>query len=50
MVADKDPNINDPTATKVYLGHFPSGMSLKQALHFTQMVLAEKFQRYDYET
>ena len=48
VAADSDPDINDVTATKVFFGHFPSGSSLKCAEHFTQLALAQNFQRFDY--
>ena len=35
FLADSDPDINSPIASKVFFGHFPSGSSLKEAEHFT---------------
>jgi pimeloyl-ACP methyl ester carboxylesterase len=36
------------TRLPVYLSHFPSGTSVKNMVHFAQMVVNGKFQMYDY--
>ena len=40
LVADTNPELNDDVATKVYFAHYPSGSSLKQLEHFTQLARA----------
>ena len=48
MLSDDDPAKISSEAFKNYLGHFPAGTSFMCADHFRQMMLAERFQRYDH--
>jgi len=48
LITDEDPSVNDPDRTPVYLGHFPSGTSLRSLDHYGQILNAKKFQRMDY--
>jgi lysosomal acid lipase/cholesteryl ester hydrolase len=45
---DKDPNLCSEKARDTFLGHFPSGISFRSALHFRQILLSKQFQKYDY--
>ena len=40
---------NNPDALSVYLNHSPSGCSLKNLIHFIQIIKAKKFVHYDYK-
>lgn len=48
LLTDEDPTLNDAGRTPVYLGHFPSGTSLRSLDHYGQILNAKKFQRMDY--
>jgi len=48
LITDEDPSVNDPDRTPVYLGHFPSGTSLRAIDHYGQILSSKKFQRMDY--
>lgn len=48
LITDEDPALNDAGRTPVYLGHFPSGTSLRALNHYGQILNADKFQRMDY--
>ncbi|XP_057312925.1 gastric triacylglycerol lipase-like [Hydractinia symbiolongicarpus] len=40
-------NLND-TRIPIYVSHTPAGTSVKDILHFVQLIKSKKFQRYDY--
>ncbi|KAL5010053.1 hypothetical protein ScPMuIL_012358 [Solemya velum] len=40
-------NLNK-TRLPVYISHSPAGTSMRDLVHFSQMVRSDKFQRYDY--
>jgi lysosomal acid lipase/cholesteryl ester hydrolase len=48
LITDEDPSLNDPDRTPVYLGHFPSGTSLRSLDHYGQILNSKQFQRMDY--
>ena len=48
LLTDEDPSVNDADRTPVYLGHFPSGTSLRAIDHYGQILSSKKFQRMDY--
>jgi hypothetical protein len=48
LITDEDPTLNDAGRTPVYLGHFPSGTSLRSLNHYGQILNAKKFQRMDF--
>ena len=48
LLSDNDPKLISKNGLETFLGHFPAGSSFKSANHFRQMVLAKKFQKYDY--
>jgi len=48
LITDEDPALNDAGRTPVYLGHFPSGTSLRSLNHYGQILNAKKFQRMDF--
>ena len=41
-------DIDDDQRKIVYQGHFPAGISLKNYIHYAQIIRAEKFQNFDY--
>lgn len=50
LIADALPESDNTDRIPVFLGHFPKGASLKDFLHFTQLMNSKKFQQYDYGT
>ena len=50
LLADYEPNLNNDDASQVYFGHFPSGCSVKQAAHFSQVANTHEFKRFDFGT
>lgn len=48
LLADYDPNLNNPDAALNYFSHYPAGGSLKQVWHYVQCSNSGHFQRYDY--
>ena len=48
LISDDDPSKLSKKAFDSYLGHFPSGTSFQCINHFRQLVLAKRFQKYDY--
>ncbi len=48
LIADSNPGDVDQEKFGVFLGHFPSGTSLKDLSHFAQAVRDKTFARYDY--
>lgn len=48
LITDEDPSLNDQTRTSVYLGHFPSGTSLRSIDHYGSILNSKKFQRHDF--
>lgn len=49
MVSDNNTTLVDTERLQVYMGgHYPSGSSLKQFLHFAQLISSGRFQKYDY--
>lgn len=50
LISEGDPSVNNRDALRIYLGHFPGGLSVKLLAHELQMYRAAKFQKYDYGT
>ena len=48
LIADEDPTLDDPNRLPVYLGHFPSGTSLRCIEHYAQIMKADRYQDFDY--
>mmetsp|Transcript_4994 Transcript_4994/g.3621 ORF Transcript_4994/g.3621 Transcript_4994/m.3621 type:complete len:240 (+) Transcript_4994:558-1277(+) len=48
IFADEDTSLDDSTRLNVYMGHFPSGTSLKCLDHYAQSIQTDAFRRYDY--
>jgi homoserine acetyltransferase len=48
LLSDSDPKLISKKGLETYMGHFPAGASFKQVNHFRQLILAKKFQEYDY--
>ncbi|XP_042909900.1 gastric triacylglycerol lipase-like [Parasteatoda tepidariorum] len=48
MVFGKDSEQYNQTRTPVYAAHFPNGASIKNVVHFSQMVKSKKFRKFDY--
>ena len=43
LISDEDPTLNDQDRTPVFLGHFPSGTSLRSLEHYAQILSSNKF-------
>ncbi|KAK0412032.1 hypothetical protein QR680_005992 [Steinernema hermaphroditum] len=50
LIAGPDSKQLNITRTAVYVSHTPAGTSTQNALHWAQMVLSGKMQKYDYES
>ena len=50
LVADVDAKVNNQPRVGVFMGHYPSGSSLKSFEHFAQLMVSKRFQRFDYGT
>ena len=48
LVADENPAFDNQERMQVYMGHFPSGASLNSLLHFSQIMVADRFQKFDH--
>lgn len=48
LFADQNPFVDDSKMFADYMGHNPSGTSLKALNHFAQVMNAKKFQHFDY--
>ncbi|KFB46696.1 AGAP003083-PA-like protein [Anopheles sinensis] len=48
MTVGPNPKMMDMVAMQVLVGHDPSGASVKQMLHFAQLVRSGKFRQFDY--
>jgi lysosomal acid lipase/cholesteryl ester hydrolase len=48
LICDEDASLDTQDRLDDYMGHFPSGTSLKCLDHYGQIMTAGKFQRYDY--
>ena len=48
MLFTEDTSVDNTERFSVYMGHFPSGSSIKGMLHYAQIVNARQFQRYDF--
>ena len=49
LVVEEDTDLDDESRLPVYLGHFPSGTSLRTLEHFSQTINNGKFTFFDYE-
>lgn len=47
-ITDGDPSVNDRSVLRIYLGHFPGGLSVKLLEHELQLYRSKNFQRFDY--
>jgi len=43
LISDEDPGLNDQDRSSVYMGHFPSGTSLRSLDHYGQILSSTKF-------
>lgn len=43
LIVDEDTTLDDADRLQVYLGHFPSGTSLKCLEHYAQIIQSKKF-------
>ena len=50
LIADSNAMDDDPEKMLVFLGHFPSGSSVKDLSHFAQLVRNKSFAQFDYGT
>ena len=48
LVADAESDYNNQARLDVFMGHYPSGSSLRSFEHFAQIIKSGKFQKYDY--
>ena len=48
LIADEDPSLNDPARAQVYLGHFPSGTSMRTLDHYGQIITSGEMRRYSF--
>lgn len=48
LVADEDVSLDNEKRLQVYLGHFPSGTSLRSLDHYAQVLNHDKFASYDF--
>lgn len=48
MTSDEVSWVNCPDRIKVFFSHYPSGTSRKSLTHFKQLILSQKFQKFDY--
>ncbi|CDW83495.1 ab-hydrolase associated lipase region family protein [Stylonychia lemnae] len=46
--SDSDITVEDPERLQVYLGHFPSGTSLRTVNHYGQTIACGEMKRYDF--
>ena len=49
-MADSNELDDDPEKVLIFLGHFPSGSSIKDLSHFAQLVRNQSFSQLDYGT
>ena len=40
--------LNDEDASQRFIGHFPHGSSVRQTVHYGQLIMSDKFQKFDY--
>lgn len=50
LICDEDVNLDDKDRLDDYMGHFPSGTSLKCLDHYGQIMTSKSFNEYDYGT
>lgn len=48
LIADEDMSLNDDSRVQVYMGHFPSGTSLRTLDHYGQTIKGGEMRRYDF--
>jgi len=48
LIVTSDPALDDTARYQVYMGHFPSGVSIQSLLHYAQIIVAKKFMVYDW--
>mgnify|MGYP001806788458 CR=1 FL=1 len=48
LVADEDISLDDEKRLQVYMGHFPSGTSLRCIDHYAQNINHDRFYSYDF--
>jgi lysosomal acid lipase/cholesteryl ester hydrolase len=48
LICDEDVDLDDSTRLNDYMGHFPSGTSLKSLDHYGQLIQSSQFQYYDF--
>ncbi len=46
--ADEDMSLNDLDRVQVYMGHYPSGTSVKSLAHYGQIIASGEMKRFDY--
>lgn len=48
MLADDDTSNISAYGRETYLGHYPSGSSLRNLKHFRQIIKSGRFEKYDF--
>lgn len=48
LIADEDISLDDTNRLQVYMGHFPSGTSLRSLDHYGEILNNDRFQTYDF--
>ena len=48
LIADEDITLDDEGRLQVYLGHFPSGTSLRTLAHYGNIYNSDRFEAYDF--
>jgi pimeloyl-ACP methyl ester carboxylesterase len=47
-ITDGDPTLNDRNSFRIYMGHFPGGLSVRTLDHELQIFRAKRYQYYDF--
>lgn len=48
LIADEDTTLNDEDRVPVFLGHYPSGTSMRSLDHYGQSIKTGEMRRYDF--
>ena len=48
LIADEDPSLDKTDRFTDYMGHFPSGTSLRCLIHYAQIMNSGDFKRFDF--
>jgi hypothetical protein len=48
LIVTSDPSLDDTQRYQVYMGHYPSGVSIQCLLHYAQIINEKKFKEFDW--